>query len=769
MYKKALVLCILFNFLVYNNAHAQPLNDKPENQASFHQADTTVPASSQGAYENAIALARAHQYLPALDLFAALAAQPDAAPDVLFDYAAVASWAQEYQIAIQLYENRILPLHLPIPDYVKNNVAGAYYQQGLFQEAQQLYHEAGTAGNEQSSLWEAQSWLQLGNETAAKQIYSDLLQKDPENSTVYCIRAQLWLKANDPVSAENDIAAALHILKEQGYSESSPQVQQVRSEMAAHFIRSDNYLYAISLLKPAISDNTATINMQCDYILALSLNGEYKNAIREGKRLWNDYGKVPIYGRKALAGAYFHTGQMDKAISLYRSIETEGGGQFTPGDKQSLAYAYLIDGKIQTGLALYQQLIAESISQADQCTSDADALLLLGRYHGGRQLYQLIINTYPGNSIFRQRFAAALNASGLLRESYIQYKALDQFPQNRLESNIGLANTALSTGAYHEAHLAVAYLDKHYPDSPAAAKASSRFQQRPLGYSENHYQSTADYKGNTLKIAEIWGEQRLSDHFSLLAGRADKKVADDDGKNTLRTNSLGVRYLDMKQMLQLWLDQNRSSGTYSGYRFLSSYSFGENSSLDVSLNRVPVEDSQTLPLHLMSTEYGLTLNRRLGLKDFFSLHAGRDFYSDSNRASRYGLTWTHTMLARETKTMDWSVYYNHLAFAKQALNEIDTEYESPKTRKAYGLQLQNHWDYSKHYWEGTWGLEWGHDYDEPTDFSPSLRLEYGYQFSPNHTLVLEAEYGLRSGYSTNTGGNLQFGYRQFSINYRINW
>jgi biofilm PGA synthesis protein PgaA len=65
-------------------------------------------------------------------------------------------------------------------------------------------------------------------------------------------------------------------------------------------------------------------------------------------------------------------------------------------------------------------------------------------------------------------------------------------------------------------------------------------------------------------------------------------------------------------------------------------------------------------------------------------------------------------------------------------------------------------------------FDWGRDRPEPIDFQPMFRLEYGYNFSPTRSLVLAAEYGLRTD-KLNNISSLGFSYRRYEAAYQFNW
>ena len=65
-------------------------------------------------------------------------------------------------------------------------------------------------------------------------------------------------------------------------------------------------------------------------------------------------------------------------------------------------------------------------------------------------------------------------------------------------------------------------------------------------------------------------------------------------------------------------------------------------------------------------------------------------------------------------------------------------------------------------------LGWGYDKPDPIDFAPYFRLEYGHDFSAQHSLVIGFEYGFRPNRARNVRDSI-FSYRQFDIRYNVLW
>lgn len=728
------------------------------------------PANSEIAHNYAVALARNGQFVSGLNILKELTANhPD--PTILYDHAVVLTWAGDYRAAVSLYETKILNLKTTLPHYVTNSLGGAYYRLGQFKDAQSLFHQAAAAGDPQAKRWEAESFMQLRDLKSANVLYNALLTENPNDLETYLSRASMSILIGNNISAAIDVEKALEVLPQD--KTGTEKRLSIRAEMAAQFIQSGDYSRGIILLKPTVADGSANIKMQSDYILALRLNGDYKQAIQEATCRWPNFANIPDYGLQALADSYLHTHQFHAAKDIYQVI-LQRNNQATNLNviKLGLAYTYLFTDDTAAGLAFYNQVITADHNLADIAIADASAMIEQGKFYAGKQLYNLLLNKFPDNKLYRQRFAAVLAAKNMPREAYEQYAALNELANREPVGLAGIVNTAVTVGDYQTARPAIEYLEEKYSRNPLTGHAIDKYENRSQGSTEFSYKMSNDYKTNDLRAAELTTDQRISDRTSVLAGISNKKIADSTASVTLNSYDIGYQYQDLHRDAKLWIDSYHHHGSFTGYRLLTNYYFGDNANLEFNLERSPVEDPQaiisTLIGPIMATDYHLGFNRQLGLKDFYTLGITTSFYNDTNRALAYNADWTHNMVSSNNKNMDWFTYFSRSSFKHQEINGTATSYESPPLREAYGAGLKERWTRLNDYWEGTLAMEYGRDRPEPFEFSPHIRMEYGYKFSASQWLIAGTEYGLRTNKTADISG-FHFSNHQYDINYRMTW
>jgi tetratricopeptide (TPR) repeat protein len=754
---------MLSNFGVVSAAEDQNLAEK---QMVYNQ-NKENPVTAR---EYAVALAQSQNFSQSLDIFKQLYQKYPDNKDIQFDYIVVLNWAGNNQAAIDMFEKL---KGEAVPIYVKKSVAGSYYQTGAYKVAQKLFHEVAESGDGKAQLWEAQSLIRIGETEAGNKIYKLLLEKNPNDMDVYLSRASVLVLTNQNTAALADFEKALSLVPpgDEGINKR----RQINYDMAISYIRVGDEARAILLLRPYIQDGTADVWMQSDYITALRLNADYKTAIAEGERLWPDYGKVPNFGLQALGDSYLRNGQTQKSQVIYELILKREPD--STNVKLGLAYSYMAQGKLQKGLELYREVLKNDPRRADVLLDDAYDFVAKNRYAAGKAIYGLVVEQFPDNQAFRQEFASSLADNEMPRQAYEQFAVLAKLPDGELAGKAGIAEAAVNVGDYHAADQAIGTLREKYAKSAVSQAAISSYNGRRRGGIDSSYIYSLDYQGIESGAFLITSDQNIGGSYSVLASIGTNHITDRDVNEsaTLKSQSLGMQYLGMKFDTKVWVDNYQSQGNFSGYRIYNNYYFDDHAVLNFNFERVPVLDAQALNPNnaellgrIMTSNYSIGFTRQVGVKDIYSFNFIRSLYSDSNQVNAYDLRWDRTLFDNEKKSLDRFIYLSRSNYKYQQINGIDTAYESPAVRQAYGTGFTEQWVIPKGYWEATTTIEWGRDRPDPNDFQPGFRLEYGHDFSPNHVLILGAEYGTRTNRLLNSSA-LHFGSRQYDVRYQVIW
>lgn len=753
---------ILSNFGVVGAAD-QTLDEK---QMIYNENKENLSAAK----DYAVALAQAEQFSASLDIFKQLYQKYPDNKEVLFDYIVVLNWSGNNRAAISLFEKLEGET---IPEYVKTSVAGAYYQNGDYQVAQKLFHEAAIKGDHKAQIWEAQSFIRMGDNEAGNKEYNRLLEKNPGDIEVYLSRASMLALTSQHALAIADFEKAMSLVPEGDAGRDER--RRIQYEMAISSIRSGDQARAIVILKPYIQDGTATVWMQGDYISALRLNADYKTAIVEGERLWKDFGKVPIFGLQSLGDSYVRDGEIQKAVKIYEHILKRDPNSISV--KLGLAYSYMAQGHVEKGRKLYQEALKADPKLAAILLDDAYDFVAKNRYAAGKAIYGLVVEQFPNVVEFRQEMAASFADNEMPRQAYEQFAYLAKLPDGQLAGNGGIVDAAVLVGDYHAANQAIGVLREKYNRSAISQSAIMTFDSRRHGGMDFYYSHTSDYKGVDSNQFLLSADQHIGGSYSILASLGTNHLSDKDANEsvTLRTSSLGLQYSGMKYDTRVLLDSYQGNGSFTGYRVYNNYYFDDHAVVNFDFEKVPLLDVQALnPANdellgrIMTTNYSIGFRRQIGAKNTYTFNFTRGLYSDGNQVNSYAVRWDRVLLDQEKKSIDWFLFADRSDYKLQQINGIDTVYESPAIRQSYGTGFTERWLIPKGYWEATATFEWGRDRPEPHEFEPSLRLEYGHEFSPRHQLILGIEYGARTNRLLDSS-RLGFGSRQYDIRYQATW
>lgn len=707
-------------------------------------------------HEAAVAKARSGLYSVALSELHQLAGEGFIPAS--WDEMVVLGWAGRYTEAVAAFE-KLVP---GAPEYVRLSAASSYFRLSEFAKAALIYHDAAESGNKAAALLEAESLLRLGEKTTAIAIYNRLLQAAPQDVSVYQNRGTTLLSIGD-VAGFTDLQKALAL------SQSKDQQLDMRNQLAGEYIRREQFSAAIAALQPAIDDKSATPRMQSDYIFALRLDGDAQRAIKEGVRLWSEPANIPAYGIQALADAYLRNSQPKEALVLYNGLLSRKSGEINRKDVLSgRAYALFLDGQVSAGKSAYSQLLTEFPTLADTAASDAAALMELGRFWPGKELFKLVIGKFPQQRSYRQQYALLLSRKNMPREASAEYEALAKLPDSQPIAGAGLAVTALSADDYSAARKGIEQLKDASNKNPLVAQAKENFAERPLTTLALNSISQQDYKGKQNSDLSLSGEKRLSDNLSSSSSFTVARRNDAAAKtiSNYATQASGLVYRDLNHEASLaW---NRYNGDISGngYQFRYSRFFGDQSNISLEASRSPFDDASAIRAGIFQTNQRLSFNRSLGVKDSYTVALNQSALSDGNSVFGYDGIWNHIYYDKNALVSSWYFSFNRSSYKYQTVNNLPTIYESPALRENYELGLRRHWSKPWGYIEHLAALNWNRDKGETFSFAPYNRLEYGYRFAKDQWLVLGFEYGLRTSQSTS---GLQFSYRKYELNYHQTW
>jgi tetratricopeptide (TPR) repeat protein len=726
----------------------------------------------------AVELARGNRLQEALTLLGWLHDNQPQNTAILEDDIVVSGWARQYRQVVHLFETSTLPEAVTVPAYVLNGVGGAYYNLQNFAKAETCFAKAAAQNNHFARIWQAQSYYRLGERQKADQIYAALLNNNPQDIDVLRSQASmnLWGGHNEEALAE------LKHLKKLPINDPAI-VKAVDYNLAIAYMRLDEAGNAILLLKPYVDKGQADAFMQSDYVLALFDYGDYEKATLEAQRLWKDWSKVPTFGLQAYADSYVRMGKiknnveiMKKALPIYEYI-LQKRDKNNKDAFLSMGFSYLMEGDISQGLPRYDQAIEGNRKVAEIALSDAYYFFSLGKFRAGKSLYELVLQRYPSVSLYRREYADQLENQGMDREAFRQYQILKNTQGGQIDGLQGEVNMTIRSGDYRSADHALKTLQVVHPESMDTFYADKEYAERVKGQLAMNVSTTADYKGYSTTAWTLNAGQTIQkdSNYEILTQWGRSKISSQTANTILKTRGIGVGFKDMACDYQLWYNHYQNNGTFNGYNFDSHYYPSDHLSFDVGVSRAPLEYSpESLDPQLagdtdsriMTNNYTFNTHIKEGRNEDYDINYTYSRYSDQNTVNSFGLDWTKTLVYNNRYEAYRTLYWSE---DKWRMQRPDL-YDSPQKRYTYGISKEEIWKYSnKIHWDLTYALEFGQDYSEDTELQPYAGLSYLYLFSPHKILTLSAEYGFRTERTNGSNSLMHFSYRQYGINYTMNW
>lgn len=757
---------------VVQNGASQPKLPPAQQQLAGQPAkavQVTLPVSIEEQHDYAIKLARENQYTQALPILER-AATVVPHPKYVSDYLVVLRWAGRDDKAIEVYQNWCATHTTPLTSYALKTMGDIYFGAGNRKRAYEFYDQAAAMGDTTAQLALAQRDAVLGNYDKAMPFYDKQIAAQPQNFKAYVDRANAYISGGAYVSADADYKKALSLLP----PEDKADRLLVDQNRATGFIRAGENAEARDVLYPHIKDGTATLNMQCDYILALQGTSNYLRAVAEGEKLWPQKETVPAYGLRALADSYIRLKKYDKAIEYHTIVLQRTGPEKKFHSYLSRGYAYLMADKIKEGLADYAAAIQEQPSCRFLVCEDAKRFFADGRFHLAKELFRMLVGFDTmkqtkeeaaggsDQSVYRQQFAFDLLIYGMPRESYREYEKLAALPAFRETAYAGMVQAAVRYGDYKAAQSALRKLAPYDTGSKEAEQARKAWHDRWHGQLDVSTSLFKNYQDKDYRDFTIQMENELTGSWRLLSGWGYTKRNQDDVDSSHSGLNLGVHYVGRNFDARAWLANDVPSGT--GYAYDISYYFRDFTWLNYSEQRSGVDNPAGYNADILHTERQLTFHRQIGPKDNFEIGYLWDTYSDSNRRQGFNWRYRHMSYKNIAKEVEWYLFQNHYAW-----NFESPYYDSPDSRVAYGPGLRLRWNKPRHgYWELITELSFGYDAPDNTDFTPFVRLEKGWELAPGRLLAVGFEYGWRSDRSNDTN-RLNKGYHQVDARYEWNW
>lgn len=725
--------------------------------------------SVQALREYAVILARRSEFAQALAILEKLTASSEASSECVSDYLVVLAWADKQQDALKVYETHFLHNPERLTSYAQKTVGELLVAAGRYEAARDLYSRIANRGGD-AALYLAQLNARTGNFSEAMPYYDQSVAAAPRDFSLYLERAKAWLSGGAYDKADLDFrkAEALLLLSD------ANRRKDLDAQRATAFLRAGEFAEARDVLSPHIVKGTATLLMQCDYMIALQGTANYDRAIAAGEVLWPDKSSVPAYGLQALADCYLRKKNY-VAAERYHTMVLE---KHTPQRRNSLlsrAYARLKLGNLTAAKLDYEAAAREFPQTRELIAIDAKGLFKLKDFHAAKEVFRTLADLDEASGpVYRQHYAFDLLINEMPREAYEEYRKLAAETDAKEQGYAGMVQAAVRYGDYSAARAALQELQRYDSGAKETVEARKAWENRWRGSFSIGGRLFENYQTKSYAYSDMNLEADLGNSWRLLLEGSYNTFREDlynDALNRLERPrayapafGAGLRYIGQHfDISAVGLHRSSTAEGY-GYWYGGSYYFNDFTWLNYTQRRTTTENPGGVRAGVMVTERDLTMNRRVGPKDLYTLGYIWNTYSDGNRNRGFHWRFGHLSVAEASKEVEWYVYQNRSRWKVES-----PLYDSPNRRVGYGPGLRMRWARPRvDYWELTTEFSFGYDAPDNTDFTPYVRLEKGWELGPNESFTVGGEYGWRSD-RTNDVKTLREGYHQFDVRYNVSW
>lgn len=723
--------------------------------ASFAGTSSAADLSQAASMRNqAVALARSNQYVPALELCRKLADAGYNDPGFWADYLTILSWAGKESDMTALAEAHYPQGFTSLPDYALKPLAQAYARQGMTNKADAVYAIlADRSGESRDTSYELDYQRAL----------DAMARKDYVEGERYFSQA----KAKAPSWLPQ-------------YS------RDVDAKRAALYIQQGEAGRAVRILQPYVAQKQALPHMVSDYLMALRLDNKSKEAIKVFEH-YPDWKQLPVYGQQTMGDIYLRGKKYRQAHKLYAYVLEHNPSVNMPYVLLGDAYALIMMGHETEGVAQYAKALQARPAVAGVVAGDGAAFLRNGQLHAGRQVYALLGHTTAERQTWALQYGQTLVRAdrdlGNNLDNFFRDRALDgrdyYFEAHRvlqsltqsdnaeiaISAQAALAQNELQKGRFATAEKKIADLLQRDNDDPDVLDVSAKNEVRENNYFSLNYGSRIDNKRNH--------ESNFGFDYSGYAGH-NAYVLAGMGRNRLQDGTLHSAYTHFYggaswehphgQIKALYDDFG--SAWKDGYTLSASYDVNDVSSWTYAMGQRPHDAAGAVDDHIMEDFHSLrwdfipAARWRLGVEYDWSR------LTDGNQYWQAGLDGSYALGGRHN-------YWDSIPFtiSRSHYDDRADGYDSPYRSVNYGIGWSRSWYDKKNdrVWRWTNMVNTGHDDDERSGISPSSRLELIQNLPHNQRLRAAIQYNWYFHQDPDAAWNRRNHGYLFEAGYEIGW
>lgn len=746
------------NIYIEKNASVQAENK--ENILNIENID------KDALHKQAVLDARAGLYDKSLLVLKSLYASNKNEVLIAYDYMTVLNWAGKYEQAIKIYEDG---QYGEAPDYVKMNIAGAYYRLNLLDKVADIIIPLVENDNKEASLLLAQTYLRLDRIKEADDVYNELIIKYPDDMDIYLNRAQAAIAAANWSRAARDWTDVLNLYEKNPDDEKITK-QQILDNLSASYIRIRRFKEAAQLLKPYVENKTASASMVGNYITALNNTDLSRQAEKIYYDFFPSYDKAPAFVTRELANSYIKTAEYKKAVNVYEYLVSSADVDID--DRFNLAYYACLSGVDKhEGLQSYREILSRK--DAAKCTarilSQAQDFLRQGYYNTAKDVYYELINydkrfhnIYAGDLVKERQYQSALH----------EYYAMTKDADLKKSGVEGIVQTSVLLKDYKTAEERLKQLDNEFKNI-SYDKAKGSFTNKQMGEVDFNVFNYSDHDDSDETDVNVFVKQYVDNGFWIEGSVGKSYIKDEEDSDTtiLDTNRVGIRYTARKwDTLLAWSMFGIDSGDKNGLYINTLFRPTDRQSVNFIYGYEPVCDVDALDYEdgsIFGDNYILRYVYDLNTRESYYLELRKSDYTDDNK--RYG--WEigqqyniYNEKEKKGRTLDRTLFWSRDRYSNQ-----DVPYTSPKLSEnigsewKWGLDLGN--DDTLYY---ILGANWKRDYPDELAFAPYVGIEYNKYIGDRNFYSISAGYGWQT--QDRWGkGSWDYDNKQISFSYNITW
>ncbi len=535
-------------------------------------------------------------------------------------------------------------------------------------------------------------------------------------------------------------------------------VRDMDARRAAMYINDGEPSRAVLILSPYIKTGVDKY-MLSDYLLALRMTNQPKEAVKIFEEYVQDWQEFPVYGLQSMGDLYLRQGKYNRACAVYEHILTREKMENVPYVQLGYALALARQGKRGKAAEAYRKMANLSPRYNNVIAGDGAAFIAEGRVGLARKLFAYLGTTEPEREYWQLQYAQSLVQAGrdydnnalnfkrderLADRSYYHEaaKLLRQLIHSQDEDIAHEAQAAIAVNKMHNELLADSrrglqdMLDKDNDDMLALA-AGGEYERLQLYNLQAGYESSLDDKRNREQTASIDYDSYWGQNFYLSREYARHWLQDDGRSATFWESTIGLRKkYDWGEIAGEGIRYD-GAGVKSGYSLSAGYDFSDVTHLHYQLGRRLHNHAGTVREGIRENYQEISVLHQLTPQT--SLQGSYQWanLTDQNEYWEYNVGLNHLVQIKHNYSDRLQLSYGHSKYEREIWF-----YDSPWRRVEYMAGWVRKWNLPRKNvtWQWQSNLSWSRDNDERMSFSPAMRLAYRKEFPHNQSLELGGTY-----------------------------